>query len=307
MGTAAATGLVFRGRRIHPAALLVALCLHALVIGLLTQTSRVVPRPVTVTLSLAGPPVALQGGAAPPPPAIQPPARPQLLPATNAPPPVLKAVPPTTAPVPPPPAVEPTTPSPTQQPSPEPLLTTPTETAPPAPPPTPTEARPPTVALPVPPLPPVPRIAPSHPPVMMRTVPQPRRSELQAPPRISSRPSSMPAAPSPAVPRGGAPSSAASRMIAPSWEGALSAWIEAHKFYPELAQQRGEQGTVTVRFTVMRDGQVVSVTLVRSSGSSSLDRAAETILRGAQVPPFPAAMSQPQISVTVPVRYILEQ
>lgn len=307
MGTAAATVLDFRPRRIHPAALLVALCLHALVIGLLAQSRRVVPRPVTVTLSLAGLPVAVEGGATPPPPAIQPPARPQLLPATNAPPPVLKAVPPTAAPVQPPKVVKPTTPSP--QPLPEPLLTTPTETAPPAPSPSPTEAHPPTVALPVPPLPPVTRIAPSQPRAMMRyhmrqpplrqTVPLPRRSELQAPPRTSSQ--------SPAVSRGGAASSAASRTISPSWEEALSAWIEAHKFYPELAQQRGEQGTVMVRFTVMRDGQVVGVTLVRSSGSGSLDRAAETILQGARVPPLPGAMSQPQITITVPVRYILEQ
>jgi periplasmic protein TonB len=96
-------------------------------------------------------------------------------------------------------------------------------------------------------------------------------------------------------------------MTSTSWEGALSAWIEARKFYPELAQRRGEQGTVMVRFTVKRDGQVVGVLLARSSGSNSLDKAAETILRGAQVPPFPAATSQRQITLTVPIRYILAQ
>jgi len=87
----------------------------------------------------------------------------------------------------------------------------------------------------------------------------------------------------------------------------LSAWIEAHKFYPQFAKQHGEQGTVFVRCTVMGDGQVVGVSLARSSGSSRLDTAAESVLSSAQVPQSAAGMSQPPITVIVPVRYVLEQ
>lgn len=61
-----------------------------------------------------------------------------------------------------------------------------------------------------------------------------------------------------------------------------------------------------MRFTVDRDGRVLSVELAQSSGSEILDNAAETLLRGARLPPFPPAVVQQQVSVTLPIRYALE-
>ena len=55
------------------------------------------------------------------------------------------------------------------------------------------------------------------------------------------------------------------------------------------------------------DGQVTTVTLVSSSGSPTLDEAAQAMLRGARLPPFTADMTQGQTTVTVPIRYRLEQ
>jgi periplasmic protein TonB len=320
MGTTAPAAPIFRWRRVHPAALLVALCLHAVVIGLLTQSRRVAPRPVSVTLSLAMPPAALQGSGARPP-AMQSPARPEPVPAVQSPPPTLKAVPPQVTSPQPPPDVEPMTrlQPPARQPIPQPALITPDENAPSTPPPAPTETRPPQESLPIPPIPPLPAIRTAQPPTITRyqasrtrlheNVPQVRRSESQLLPHrtASSQATSAPSNQAPAMSRAGAPPSAASRIIASSWEGALSAWIEAHKFYPAIAQQRDEQGTVMLRFSVTRDGHVTAVVLARSSGSNILDAAAQSILRNAQVPSFPATMSQAEITLTIPIRYLLEQ
>lgn len=62
-----------------------------------------------------------------------------------------------------------------------------------------------------------------------------------------------------------------------------------------------------IRFSVARDGRVLDVTLVRSSGSPALDEAAQATFRNARMPPFTADMAQAETTVTVPIRYRLEQ
>ncbi len=93
----------------------------------------------------------------------------------------------------------------------------------------------------------------------------------------------------------------------PGWRSALSAWLQAHRAYPDAARSRSEEGTVVLRFTVGRDGVVLGVTLVRSSGSDTLDEAAQAIFRNAHVPVFTADMTQAQTMVTVPIHYRLER
>jgi TonB family protein len=61
-----------------------------------------------------------------------------------------------------------------------------------------------------------------------------------------------------------------------------------------------------LRFTAERDGRVVDAVLVQSSGSRILDNAAQSMLRDARIPPFPAAMPQPQITLSLPIRYALQ-
>lgn len=92
-----------------------------------------------------------------------------------------------------------------------------------------------------------------------------------------------------------------------AWRAALSTWLQDHKTYPDAARRTGEQGRVVVRFTVDRTGRVEDVVLVSSSGSASLDEAAQAMLRDARLPPFPAGMTQAQVTATVPIRYALEQ
>ena len=92
----------------------------------------------------------------------------------------------------------------------------------------------------------------------------------------------------------------------PNWKSRLVAQIERSKLYPAEAQSRGEQGVAQVAFTVDRGGGVHNARVVRSSGSSILDRDALAWLDRAQpLPPPPAEMPGVQIPLSVPLRYNL--
>jgi periplasmic protein TonB len=73
-----------------------------------------------------------------------------------------------------------------------------------------------------------------------------------------------------------------------------------------MARRLGQEGAVAVRFTVDRDGRVLNVNLIRSSGSEVLDQAAQAMLHNVRLPPFPPEMLQAQQTVTVSIRYRLD-
>jgi periplasmic protein TonB len=158
---------------------------------------------------------------------------------------------------------------------------------------------PPPEAPPPPPLPkPVERRARTRPPT---PVPAPVQ-QAPVPARIERAPALAPIQQAPPAPR-----SVGVRVVSLSWQRALESWLADHKVYPESARRRGEQGDVTVRFTVESSGQVTDVTVAKSSGSPRLDAAALAMLHGASVPPFDSAMTEARITATVQIRYRLEQ
>jgi periplasmic protein TonB len=114
-----------------------------------------------------------------------------------------------------------------------------------------------------------------------------------------------PAASAPAAASAVPATPAAVASVSRGWQSALGAWLQEHRAYPQAARQNNEQGRVVVRFTVDRSGHVAEVELVTSSGSRILDDAAQAMLRGANVPPFPADMTQDRVVITVPLRYSL--
>ncbi len=178
-----------------------------------------------------------------------------------------------------------------------PATPTPELDAPAAPPPAPVPAPLPATAAPLP-------AAPSPPP--LRPKPATARPVRPAPA----------AAPAPSVPSGPAiqapgPQAAAPPNVSaaadPGWRAALGNWIAAHKRYPERARQRGDEGTVGIRFTVDPAGRVLDVAVTHSSGSALLDDAAREMLAGQRVPAFPPAMTLAQVAVPVNIRFQLEQ
>lgn len=109
------------------------------------------------------------------------------------------------------------------------------------------------------------------------SLPPPRPA--QAAPRAAPHAAETPAPSTPSV-----ASPAAPAAVAPNWNALLGAWLASHRKYPESSRRRGEEGDVTVRFTVAPEGHVLDVTIVTGSSHAALDAAALAMLQGATVP-----------------------
>lgn len=84
------------------------------------------------------------------------------------------------------------------------------------------------------------------------------------------------------------------------WTGAISAAIHGRMNPGAAAGTSG--GTAVIRFTVMRSGSVTGAGLARSSGVGQIDSAALAAVRGG-LPAAPAGVTQPSLSVTIPLNY----
>ena len=83
--------------------------------------------------------------------------------------------------------------------------------------------------------------------------------------------------------------------------------LEKNKIYPSQARSRNEQGTVLVRFTISANGSIAGISLSRSSGSSTLDQAAqETVNKVGRFPPIPPEVQKTSLTVQVPLAYRLQ-
>ncbi|MFC1456513.1 MULTISPECIES: energy transducer TonB family protein [Microvirga] len=86
----------------------------------------------------------------------------------------------------------------------------------------------------------------------------------------------------------------------------LAAALRSRLRYPETARAQGLEGVATIRFTMQRSGQIVSASLVRSTGNPSLDQAALAAASpGTSLPAAPETMPQQQLTVSVPLRFNL--
>ncbi|MGF9565200.1 energy transducer TonB [Neorhizobium sp. JUb45] len=98
-------------------------------------------------------------------------------------------------------------------------------------------------------------------------------------------------------------SSASSSMSPQRWQGRLAAHLERRKKYPAAARSRREEGTVSVRFQIDNSGNVLSVSLSRSSGSDALDQEVLALMkRASPVPAPPAGVNK---TITVPIRFTI--
>lgn len=99
-----------------------------------------------------------------------------------------------------------------------------------------------------------------------------------------------------------ATSTGGGRNVSPAkWQSRLMSHLERRKRYPSEARSNREEGTVYVRFRIDDGGNVLSVSLSRSSGHSSLDQAVlEMVRRASPVPAPPPGVSK---TITAPVRF----
>ncbi|WP_349323000.1 TonB family protein [Asticcacaulis sp. MM231] len=106
--------------------------------------------------------------------------------------------------------------------------------------------------------------------------PRPATAIAAAPAPENTAPAAKPAPPAPLA-----------ATTPQTWHTQLLSHIERHKRYPTAA--RGRQGVVQVRFSMDREGRVLSSAVSRSSGSGALDRAAlDTLKRASPLPKPPA-------------------
>ncbi len=128
-----------------------------------------------------------------------------------------------------------------------------------------------------------------------------------APPTVASPPTAQPSVTMPAVaalPTPGA--EVVPATIVRRWESTLVAHIERFKRYPAEAQMRHQEGTPMLRFTMTRDGRVLSFGLANSSGHELLDQEAMSLMERAQpLPPLPPEVPQATIQLVVPLRFQL--
>jgi protein TonB len=125
--------------------------------------------------------------------------------------------------------------------------------------------------------------------------PKQKRASLASAPSTAEKKAERAAGPAPGA-------SSHNPNAVPSWKSQIVAQIERHKRYPSDAH--GDQGTAHVSFRVDRQGRVHDTRLVRSSGSTSLDRdAVNWIERSQPLPPPPAEVHGTRIPLTVPLRY----
>lgn len=83
--------------------------------------------------------------------------------------------------------------------------------------------------------------------------------------------------------------------------GSIRTHIESFKVKPKAR----ERGTVVVRFTIDRDGNVHSREIANSSGSSQLDAAAlAAIDKAAPFPKLPDEFNRQQIVLSIPFRFV---
>lgn len=80
--------------------------------------------------------------------------------------------------------------------------------------------------------------------------------------------------------------------------------LENQKRYPRIAERRGLNGQVVLRFTVRRDGEVLDPEVVESIGHDSFREAALRALRRVgQLPQFPDEIRRRELLVEVPITY----
>jgi len=104
-----------------------------------------------------------------------------------------------------------------------------------------------------------------------------------------------------------APGASAGNPYAVSnWKSRLVARLERYKRIPAAAQARGERGVAQLAFSVDRSGGVHNARILRSSGSTTLDRETLALVARAQpLPPPPPEIRGGRIAIVVPIRYTM--
>lgn len=91
-----------------------------------------------------------------------------------------------------------------------------------------------------------------------------------------------------------------------SWSKALMNHLGRHRRYPTAARQAGQQGSVQVRFTINRGGQVLSARVIKASKSALLDAEALAMLqRASPLPEPPDEVPGDTVELVIPIQFTI--
>lgn len=145
-------------------------------------------------------------------------------------------------------------------------------------------------------------------PLSLPTPPEPPKNEATAPPAPeTSAPqvTAIASAAQAATPVQSVPSSRHSSAL-PQWTSRISILLERTKRYPKSAQAGHKEGVAVVSFVLDRQGRLISSVITTSSGVPVLDQEAlDLLVRAQPFPPLPAEVTEPQLTVSVPIRFAL--
>jgi periplasmic protein TonB len=120
------------------------------------------------------------------------------------------------------------------------------------------------------------------------------------PPPVPPAPPAPPAPAAPTIVQKGVPS---------TYYNMLTSVIGKAFSYPVKAVRDEEEGSVSLRLHIARDGHVVSTEVISRSGFVTLDRdAVDTIRRVGRFPAFPSDVGADvaEVIVDIPIQYTLE-
>jgi protein TonB len=142
-------------------------------------------------------------------------------------------------------------------------------------------------------MPPKAQAAAAQPPAAKRVAPETKPGDAQAP---------VGRAPAAAL-----RSDPAQRKVEEDYFWQIVRRISQYRFYSNT-RENAQQGLVVTRMTIGRDGRLMDVALLKSSGFPDLDSAVvETIRRASPFAPLPADLGRDQQTFIVPVNYTRER
>lgn len=100
-------------------------------------------------------------------------------------------------------------------------------------------------------------------------------------------------------------SSQASSSKISSYLALIRAQIEHNKHYPRFSKKQNHEGTSLIKLHIAKDGSVLHVTMLSSSGYTALDKATLDAVNKSMPFPAPSDYELDELSLEIPVCYLL--